>query len=135
MKLGAVLSRHGSAVAFSWVQAPGVSKQSLAESNTPATKGRRLKQRRTRPRLRVPPTPGGRSRPRGRRVRAGDGPFIAAYLACTGGRNARQKPLGWAGHGFANGLGLSCKSSCEAVQESMVMATRDRIPPKFRRND
>jgi hypothetical protein len=86
------------------------------------------------PRLRVPPPPGGRSRRRGRRVRAGDDPFIAAYLACTGGRNARQKPVGWAGHGFGNGLGLSCKSSCEAVQESMVMATRAKIPPKFKRN-
>jgi hypothetical protein len=123
------LSRPGCAVAFSWEQAPGVSKQSLAAREAGNEAGATAHP----PRLRVPP--GGRSRPRGRRVRAGDDPFLAAYLACTGGRNARQKPLGWAGHGFANGLGLSCKSSCEAVQESMVLATRDRIPPKFRRND
>ncbi|XP_066326847.1 uncharacterized protein [Miscanthus floridulus] len=90
-------------------------------------------------RLRVPPPPGGpgapaasppgRRNPRSRRVRPADDPFLAAYLACTedGGRYYRgpQKLLGWAGLGLGHGLGmrglgLSCKSSCGAVEECVV---------------
>jgi len=96
-------------------------------------------------RLRVPPPPGGpgasaasppgRRNPRSRRVRPADDPFLAAYLACTedgandGGRgySGAQKLLGWAGLGLGlglglgmRGLGLSCKSSCETVEECVV---------------
>jgi hypothetical protein len=91
-------------------------------------------------RLRVPPPPGGPGVPAAsppgrrnpssrRRVRPADDPFLAAYLACTedGGRGYRgaQKLLGWAGlgHGLGlgmRGLGLSCKSSCGAVEECVV---------------
>ena len=94
-------------------------------------------------RLRVPPPPGGpgasaasppgRRNPRSRRVRPADDPFLAAYLACTedgandGGRgySGAQKLLGWAGLGLGlglgmRGLGLSCKSSCGAVEECVV---------------
>ncbi|RCV41512.1 hypothetical protein SETIT_9G141700v2 [Setaria italica] len=97
-------------------------------------------------RLRVPPPPGGPGAPAvsqpgksggGRRSRGGvrprDDPFLAAYLACTdnGGGNSKgaQKLLGWAGLGLGlglRGLGLSCKTSCGAVEECVV--TLARIP-------
>ena len=95
--------------------------------------------------LRVPPPPGGpgasaaspqgRRKPSSRSVRPADDPFLAAYLACTedgandGGRgySGAQKLLGWAGLGLGlglglgmRGLGLSCKSSCETVEECVV---------------
>ena len=95
-------------------------------------------------RLRVPPPPGGpgapaasppgRRNPRSRRVRPADDPFLAAYLACTadGGRDYRgaQKLLGWAGLGLGHGLGmrglgLSCKSSCGAVEECVVRLAKE----------
>ena len=89
-------------------------------------------------RLRVPPPPGGpgapaaspppgRRKPRSSRgVRPADDPFLAAYLACTGdSANGGKRVLGWAGLGLGlglgmRGLGLSCKSSCEAVKECVV---------------
>ncbi|CAD6206150.1 unnamed protein product [Miscanthus lutarioriparius] len=90
--------------------------------------------------LRVPPPPGGpgapaasppgRRKPRSsRRVRPSEDPFLAAYQACMedaandGGRgySGAQKLLGWAGLGLGTrGLGLSCKSSCGAVEECVV---------------
>jgi hypothetical protein len=93
-------------------------------------------------RLRVPPPPGVPSapgasppmtrRPRSRGVRPAEDPFLAAYLACTedGARGRRddrggQKLVGWAGLRLGLGLGLrgrglSCKSSCGAVEECVV---------------
>ncbi|KAJ1294200.1 hypothetical protein BS78_01G127600 [Paspalum vaginatum] len=103
----------GSAVAFSWEQEPGVSKQGASEeAKKTAAHRAEAASRRTPPsatnkskkppapahrhRLRVPPPPGGpgappvlpagnRSRPRSRAVRPRDDPFLAAYLACTDG--------------------------------------------------
>lgn len=100
-------------------------------------------------RLSVPPPPG---RPavagarssfsRGRAVRPEDDPFLAAYLACTksatgggrrsgGGAAARPQPdkgrrrFTWAG------LGLSCKGSGAAVEQSMVkLAKRPEPNPR-----
>ena len=88
-------------------------------------------------RLRVPPPPGGpgapaasppgRRKPRSsRRVRPSEDPFLAAYLACTeDSANGGKRLLGWAGLGLGlglgmRGLGLSCKSSCGAVEECVV---------------
>ncbi|CAD6206149.1 unnamed protein product [Miscanthus lutarioriparius] len=87
-------------------------------------------------RLRVPPPPGGpgapaasppgRRNPRSRRVRPAEDPFLAAYLACTeDSANGGKRLLGWAGLGLGlglgmRGLGLSCKSSCGAVEECVV---------------
>jgi hypothetical protein len=71
-------------------------------------------------------------RPRSRGVRPAEDPFLAAYLACTedGARGRRddrggQKLVGWAGLRLGLGLGLrgrglSCKSSCGAVEECVV---------------
>ncbi|GJN35615.1 hypothetical protein PR202_gb24409 [Eleusine coracana subsp. coracana] len=103
--------------------------------------------------LSVPPPPGRPSSmpgpkssfSRGRAVRPEDDPFLAAYLACTtnsatgggGKRNgrgpaARPEPnnkglrrLTWAG------LGLSCKGSSAAVEQSMVkLAKRPEMDPR-----
>ncbi|CAL4935238.1 unnamed protein product [Urochloa decumbens] len=95
-------------------------------------------------RLSVPPPPGGPGAPavspprgnRGRRsrgVRPRDDPFLAAYLACctekgSHGKGA-QKLLGWGGLGLGlglglRGLGLSCKTSCGAVEECVVRMAR-----------
>ncbi|KAF8681791.1 hypothetical protein HU200_045229 [Digitaria exilis] len=86
-------------------------------------------------RLRVPPPPGGpavlppgktkkKSRPR-------DDPFLAAYLSCTGGAGrgggskGSAKLFGWTGLGLGlPGLGISCKSSCGAVDECVVRLAR-----------
>ncbi|CAN6309867.1 unnamed protein product [Urochloa humidicola] len=99
-------------------------------------------------RLRVPPPPGGPGAPavsprrgksggtrmRGTRgVRPRDDPFLAAYLACCtekgGNGKGAQKLLGWAGLGLGlglglRGLGLSCKTSCGAVEECVVRMAR-----------
>ncbi|CAL4926627.1 unnamed protein product [Urochloa decumbens] len=96
-------------------------------------------------RLSVPPPPGGPGAPavspprgyRGRRsrgVRARDDPFLAAYLACCtekGGNGDKgiAKLLGWGGLGLGlglglRGLGLSCKTSCGAVEECVVRMAR-----------
>ncbi|XP_062209384.1 uncharacterized protein LOC133911193 [Phragmites australis] len=154
MKPGAVASRSGSTVAFSWEQEPGVSKQSSpleARKTSAAAVGTEVDSRKTpassmetaaaHPHLLlVPPPPGGpgapvvsppgrSSRPRSRDVRQGNDPFLAAYLACTdngsnggSGNAARelksgQRLLGCAGLGR---LGFSCKSSCQAVEASLV---------------
>ncbi|KAK3149731.1 hypothetical protein QOZ80_3AG0221820 [Eleusine coracana subsp. coracana] len=101
-------------------------------------------------RLRVPPPPGGPGAPaavsppgrRSRGVRPGDDPFLAAYLACTERRSdGGQKMLGWTGLGVGlgyglglRGFGLSCKSSCEAVDESS-MVRMAKTPPKLTRNE
>lgn len=109
-------------------------KQAPAPAPAPATTHRH--------RLRVPPPPGVPGapaasppmtrRPRSRGVRPAEDPFLAAYLACTedGARGRRddrgaQKLVGWAGLRLGLGLGLrgrglSCKSSCGAVEECVV---------------
>ncbi|KAF8733915.1 hypothetical protein HU200_014772 [Digitaria exilis] len=160
MKPGAVAASRsgGGTVAFSWEQEPGVSKQqSAGEGKKPAAVARRAEavSRRTpataknvsapepapaRPhRLRVPPPPGGPGAaaavlPPGRtkkKSRPRDDPFLAAYLACTGGAGrggcskGSQKLLGWTGLGLGlPGLGISCKSSCGAVEECVVRLAR-----------
>ncbi|OEL25242.1 hypothetical protein BAE44_0013741 [Dichanthelium oligosanthes] len=152
----AAASWSGGTVAFSWEQEPGVSKQKPAEGKKPTAgaPGAEAVSRRTNPGdqkkapapaavpahphlLRVPPPPGGpgapgvsphgkSSRPRSRRVRPRDDPFLAAYLACTdNGGNRTQRLLGWSGLGLGLGLGLrgfglSCKTSCGAVEECVV---------------
>ncbi|KAE8776426.1 hypothetical protein D1007_50955 [Hordeum vulgare] len=137
------------AVAFSWEQEPGVSKESPAAEeekklpssgrstpdSTKKAEGRTHK-------LRVPPPPGAPSlsppvkavgsRSSRRGVRPEEDPFLAAYVACTasGGKAGRghdeaQKMLGWAGLRLALGLGLSCKRSCGVAEESVVRLARN----------
>ncbi|TVU48801.1 hypothetical protein EJB05_00076, partial [Eragrostis curvula] len=100
-------------------------------------------------RLSVPPPPGrpsmhgARSFSRGRAVRPEDDPFLAAYLACTrsgsggagsGRKNGsggapRPEPKGRRRFTWA-GLGLSCKGSGAAVEQSMVkLAKRPELDP------
>ncbi|KAF8763050.1 hypothetical protein HU200_008900 [Digitaria exilis] len=76
----------------------------------------------------VPPPPGRAPATRARAVRPEDDPFLAAYLACTkssgrrGGGAAREEE-GNKGRGRRftwAGLGLSCKSSAGAVEQSML---------------
>ncbi|KAF8655939.1 hypothetical protein HU200_060895 [Digitaria exilis] len=87
----------------------------------------------------VPPPPGRAPATRARAVRPEDDPFLAAYLACTKssgrrgggaareeeGNKGRRRRFTWAG------LGLSCKSSAGAVEQSMVkMAKRPEPDPR-----
>ncbi|KAL6847458.1 hypothetical protein ACP4OV_023311 [Aristida adscensionis] len=131
------------AVAFSWeptamTAAAEGRERDMPERPTKAPAARRLS---------VPPPPGrpsstARSFSRGARaVRPEDDPFLAAYLACTrstggggrksgGGGAARPEPgarrrFTWAG------LGLSCKGSGAAVEQSMVkLARRPEVDPR-----
>ncbi|OEL15613.1 hypothetical protein BAE44_0023365 [Dichanthelium oligosanthes] len=100
-------------------------------------------------RLSVPPPPGRASVPAPatrslssmrRAVRPEDDPFLAAYLACTkssgrrGGKDAggapREEAKGRRRFTWA-GLGLSCKSSAGAVEQSMVkVAERPELNPR-----
>ena len=134
------------AVAFSWEQEPGVSKEIPAAEAKKHSGGRSTTPDSTKKvdarthQLRVPPPPGGpgapslsppvkaaRSRSSRRGVRPEEDPFLAAYVACTAsgrktgrGHTEAQKMLGWAGLRFALGLGLSCKTSCGVAEHSVV---------------
>ncbi|GJM95055.1 hypothetical protein PR202_ga11751 [Eleusine coracana subsp. coracana] len=104
-------------------------------------------------RLSVPPPPGRPSSvpagpkssfSRGRAVRPEDDPFLAAYLACTnsatGGGGGKRNGRGEAARPEPNkgrmrltwaGLGLSCKGSSAAVEQSMVkLAKRPEMDPR-----
>ncbi|CAL4897434.1 unnamed protein product [Urochloa decumbens] len=101
-------------------------------------------------RLSVPPPPGWASVPtrslssRARAVRPEDDPFLAAYLACTkssgrrsgkdaggGAAAAREEAKGGRRRITWARLGLSCKSSAGAVEQSMVkIAKRPEPDPR-----
>ncbi|CAN6352522.1 unnamed protein product [Urochloa humidicola] len=100
-------------------------------------------------RLSVPPPPGWAAVParslssRARAVRPEDDPFLAAYLACTKSSGRRSgKGAGGAARGETTNkggrrrftwaaLGLSCKSSAGAVEQSMVkVAKRPEQDPR-----
>jgi len=135
------VSKQSPAEARKPTAGPGAARAEAAVSRrTPASAKKQVPATAHPHRLRVPPPPGGpgapAASPQGRRkprssrsVRPADDPFLAAYLACTedgandGGRgySGAQKLLGWAGLGLGTrGLGLSCKSSCGAVEECVV---------------
>jgi hypothetical protein len=79
-----------------------------------------------------PSVPGSRSFTRARAVRPEDDPFLAAYLACTrnGSGGVAAAPKGRRRFTWP-GLGLSCKSSGVAVEQSMVkLAKRPELDPR-----
>ncbi|XP_062203457.1 uncharacterized protein LOC133905713 [Phragmites australis] len=91
-------------------------------------------------RPRTMPMQGARSFSRARAVRPEDDPFLAAYLACTkssgrrggtdGGAGSRPEPKGRRRFTWV-GLGLSCKGSGGAVEQSMVkVAKRPEVDPR-----
>ncbi|KAL6599937.1 hypothetical protein ACP70R_045588 [Stipagrostis hirtigluma subsp. patula] len=137
------------AVVFSWE--PSTTAAAEGRDMTDATPRKAQAPAR---RLSVPPPPGRpstmqapatRSLSRGRAVRPEDDPFLAAYLACTkstaggGGRGRggkgsggaeRPEPRGRRRFTWA-GLGLSCKGSGGAVEQSMVkLARRPEVDPR-----
>ncbi|CAN6335238.1 unnamed protein product [Urochloa humidicola] len=90
-------------------------------------------------RLSVPPPPGWAAVPTrslssraGRAVRPEDDPFLAAYLACTkssGRRGAsREEAKGCRRRFTWAALGLSCKTSAGAVEQSMVKVAKRPEP-------
>jgi hypothetical protein len=129
------------AVVFSWE--PVVVKAAGARRDVPPGSPKKAPQPPAR-RLSVPPPPGRATAARslssrGRAVRPEDDPFLAAYLACTkssgrrGGKDAggaaREEAKGRRRFTWA-GLGLSCKSSAGAVEQSMVkVAKRPELHP------
>ena len=130
------------AVVFSWE--PVVVKAAEARRDVPPGSPKKAPQPPAR-RLSVPPPPGRAAVParslssRARAVRPEDDPFLAAYLACTKSSGRRTgKDVGGAAREEAKGrrwftwarLGLSCKSSAGAVEQSMVkVAKRPELHP------
>ena len=133
------------AVVFSWE--PLVVKAAEARRDVAPGSPKKTPQPPAR-RLSVPPPPGRAAVParaarslssRARAVRPEDDPFLAAYLACTkssgrrsgkdGGGAAREEAKGRRRFTWA-ALGLSCKSSAGAVEQSMVkVAKRPELHP------
>jgi hypothetical protein len=130
-------------VVASWEAA--VKTATVEERDLSPESPRKVKQAPAR-RLSVPPPPGqpsvpggSRSFTRARAVRPEDDPFLAAYLACT--RNGTGGGVRRNGGGAASpkgrrrftwaALGLSCKSSGAAVEQSMVkLAKRPELDPR-----
>ncbi|CAN6330057.1 unnamed protein product [Urochloa humidicola] len=129
------------AVVFSWEQVVKTTATGEARRDAPTGSPKKAPQPPAR-RLSVPPPPGWASVPTrslssraGRAVRPEDDPFLAAYLACTkssgrrsGGGAAREEAKGGRRRFTWAALGLSCKTSAGAVEQSMVKVAKRPEP-------
>ncbi|CAN6339149.1 unnamed protein product [Urochloa humidicola] len=130
------------AVVFSWEQVvKTTTKAAAGEARRDVAPGSPKKKAPQPParRLSVPPPPGWAAVPTrslssraGRAVRPEDDPFLAAYLACTksSGRRgaAREEAKGCRRRFTWAALGLSCKTSAGAVEQSMVKVAKRPEP-------